>query len=123
LPGESIQTIFDASVAIPKNQKRQEEFIKQIVREVLLNPVMTRNQSPKQQRDSSRDRLDAARTEQRHSKFDKNRPLSLLMISPTQSISQTQTQSPPATPFTQASPSNLQYNPFQKSAEDRAAFL
>jgi hypothetical protein len=123
LPGESIQTIFDASVAIPKNRKRQEEFIKQIVHKVLLNPVMTRNQSPKQQRDSSRDRLDAAGTEQCHSNFDKNRPLTQEMFSPTQSIPQTQTQSSPAAPFTQASPSKLQNNPFLKSAEDRAAFL
>jgi hypothetical protein len=27
LPGESIQTIFETSVAIPKNRKKQEDFI------------------------------------------------------------------------------------------------
>jgi len=31
LPGEIIQTIFEASVAIPKKRKKQEDFIKQIV--------------------------------------------------------------------------------------------
>jgi len=63
LPGKNIQTIFEASVTMPKNRKKQEDFIKQIVHEALLNLVMTRDQSPKLQQDSSRDRLDAARTE------------------------------------------------------------
>ncbi len=60
----------------------------------MLNPVMTSDQSRKLQRDSSTDRLEAARTEQRRrrSKFDKNRPLSQEIFSPTQSISQTQSQ-------------------------------
>ncbi len=31
LPGENIQTFFEASVAIPKSRKKQEDFIKQIV--------------------------------------------------------------------------------------------
>jgi hypothetical protein len=64
LPGENIQTVFETLVTISKNRKKQEDFIKQIVHEVLLNPVMTRDQSPKQQRDDSRDRLEAARSEQ-----------------------------------------------------------
>ena len=58
----------------------------------MLNPVMTSDQSRKLQRDRSTDRLEAARTEQRRSKFDKNRPLSQEIFSPTQSISQTQSQ-------------------------------
>jgi hypothetical protein len=58
----------------------------------MLNPVMTSDQSRKLQRDSSTDRLEAARTEQRRSKFDKNWPLSQEIFSPTQSISQTQSQ-------------------------------
>ncbi len=57
LPGENIQTVFETSVTIPKNRKKQEEFIKQTVHEVLVNPVMTRDQSPKRQRDDSRIRL------------------------------------------------------------------
>ncbi len=84
---------------------------------------MIRDQSPKQQRDESRERLDAARTELRRNKFDKNRPLSQEMFSPTQSFSQSQTQSPIAAPFTQASPAKPAVNPFLKSADDRAAFL
>jgi hypothetical protein len=28
LPGKNIQTVFEASVAIPKNKKKQEDFIK-----------------------------------------------------------------------------------------------
>ena len=48
LPGEDIQTVFETSVTIQKNRKKQEDFIKQIVHEVLVNPVMTRDQSPKQ---------------------------------------------------------------------------
>jgi len=119
LPGENIQTVFQASVTIPKNRKKQEDFIKQIVHEVLVNPVMARDQSPKQQRDDSRDRLDALRSEQRRDKFNKNRPLSQEIFSPTQNMSQSQTQS--STPLTQPSPTKA--NPFQKSAEDRTAFL
>jgi len=119
LPGENIQTVFEASVTIPKNRKKQEDFIKQIVHEVLVNPVMTRDQSPKQQRDDSRDRLDALRSEQRRDKFNKNRPLSQEIFSPTQNMSQSQSQS--STPLTQPSPAKV--NPFQKSAEDRTAFL
>jgi len=71
LPGENIQTVFEASVTIPKNRKKQEDFIKQIVHEVLVNPVMARDQSPKQQRDDSRNRLDALRSEQCRDKFNK----------------------------------------------------
>jgi hypothetical protein len=97
----------------------QEDFIKQIVHVVLLNPVMTRDHSPELQRDSSRDRLDAVRTEQRRNKFNKNRPISQEIFSPTQIILQSQSQS--AAPFTQVSP--VKPNPFQKSAEDRSAFL
>jgi hypothetical protein len=119
LPGESIQTVFEASVMIPKKRKKQEDFIKQIVHEVLVNPVMTRDQSPKQQRDDSRDRLEAARLEQRRDRFNKNRPILQEIFSPTQNIPQSQLQS--AAPFTQPSPAKL--NPFQKSAEDRSAFL
>ncbi len=119
MPGENIQTVFEASVTIPKNRKKQEDFIKQIVHEVLVNPVMARDQSPKQQRDDSRDRLDALRSEQRRDKFNKNRPLSQEIFSPTQNMSQSQTQS--STPLTQPSPAKV--NPFQKSAEDRTAFL
>jgi hypothetical protein len=83
LPGENIQTVFEASATIPKNRKKQEDFIKQIVHEVLVNPVLTRDQSPKHQRDDSRDRLDAARSEQRRDKFNKNRPLSQEIFSST----------------------------------------
>jgi hypothetical protein len=119
LPGENIQTVFEASVTIPKNRKKQEDFIKQIVHEVLINPVMARDQSPKQQRDDSRERLDALRSEQRRDKFNKNRPLSQEIFSPTQNMSQSQSQSSP--PLTQPSPAKV--NPFQKSEEDRTAFL
>jgi hypothetical protein len=119
LPGENIQTVFKASVTIPKNRKKQEDFIKQIVHEVLVNPVMARDQSPKCQRDDSRDRLDSARSEQRRDKFNANRPISQEIFSPTQNISQSQSQ--PATHSTQPSPAKP--NPFQKSAEDRSAFL
>ncbi len=80
---------------------------------------MTRDQSPKQQRDDSRDRLDALLSEQRRDKFNKNRPLSQEIFSPTQNMLQSQTQS--STPLTQPSP--VKVNPFQKSAEDRTAFL
>jgi hypothetical protein len=103
LPGENIQTIFEASVTIPKNRKKQEDFIKQIVHEVLLNPVMTRDQSPKQQRDSNRDRLGAAKTEQRKDKFNKNRIISQEIFSPTQNIMQSQSQLQPAASFTSKS--------------------
>jgi hypothetical protein len=119
LPGENIQTVFEASVTIPKNRKKQEDFIKQIVHEVLVNPVMARDQSPKQQRDDSRDRLDALRSEQCRDKFNKNRPLSQEIFSPTQNMSQSQTKF--STPLTQPSPAKV--NPFQKSVEDRTAFL
>jgi hypothetical protein len=119
LPGENIQTVFKTLALIPKNRKKQEDFIKQIVHEVLVNPVMARDHSPKQQRDDSRDRLDAAHSEQRSDKFNKNRPLSQEIFSPTQNIPQTQTQL--SAPLTQPSP--IKPNPFQKSAEDRSAFL
>ncbi len=56
----------------------------------MLNPATTSDQSPRLQQDSTTDRLEAARTEQRHSKFDKNWQLSQDIFSPTQSISQTQ---------------------------------
>ncbi len=82
---------------------------------------MTRDQSRKQQRDSSRDRLEAAQTEHCRDKFNKNRPISQEIFSPTQNITQSQWQSQSAAPFTQASPTKA--NPFQKSAEDRSAFL
>ena len=117
LPGENIQTFFEASVAIPKSRKIQQDFIKQIVHEVLLNPVMTRYQSPKQQQDGSRDRLEAARSEQRRDKFNKNRPILQEIFSPTQNIPQSQS----GAPFMQPSPAKP--HPFQKSAEDRSAFL
>jgi len=119
LPGEDIQTVFETSVTIPKNRKKQEDFIKQIVHEVLVNPVMTRDQSPKQQRDDSRDRLEAACSEQWRDKFSKNRPLLHEIFSPTQNTPQSQLQL--SAPRTQPSP--IKPNPFQKSAEDRSAFL
>ena len=56
----------------------------------MLNPAMTSDQSPKLQQDSTTDRLEAARTEQRRSKFDNNWQLSQEIFSPTQSISETQ---------------------------------
>jgi hypothetical protein len=80
---------------------------------------MARDQSPKQQQDDSRDRLDVARSEQRRDKFNKNRPLLQEIFSPMQNIPQFQTQS--STPLSQPSPAKP--NPFQKSAEDRTAFL
>jgi len=82
---------------------------------------MTRDQSPKLQRDSSRDRLDAARAEHWRDKFNTNKPFSQELFTPTQNISQTQSQSQPAAPFTQSLPAKL--NPFKKPAEDRTAFL
>jgi hypothetical protein len=115
-------TVFKALVTIPKNRKKQEDFIKQIVEEVLVNPVMTIDQSPKQQHDDSRDRLDAACSEQRRDRFNKNRPISQEIFSPTQNIPQSQLQSQPSAPFT-TQPSPAKPNPFQKSAEDRSAFL
>jgi len=118
LPGENIQTVFDTSAAIPKNRKKQEDFIKQVVHEVLVNPVMTRDQSPKRHRDESRDRLDSTRTEQRRDRFNANRPISQEIFSPTQS---SQSQSQNTIPSSQPSPAKP--NPFQKSAEDRSAFL
>jgi hypothetical protein len=45
LPGENIQTVFEASAAIPKNRKKQEDFIKQIVHEVLVNPVQSNSET------------------------------------------------------------------------------
>jgi len=119
LPGENIQTVFETSVSIPKNRKKQEEFIKQIVHEVLVNPVMTRDQSPKRQRDESRDRLDSTRSEQRPDRFNANRPISQEVFSPTQNVSQSQSQ----TTIPSSQPSPPKPNPFQKSAEDRSAFL
>jgi hypothetical protein len=119
LPGENIQTVFETSVTIPKNRKKQEDFIKQIAHEVLVNPIMTREQSPKRQRDESRDRLDSARSEQRRDKFNANRPISQEVFSPSQNVSQSQSQT--TTPSSQSSPAKP--NPFQKSAEDRSAFL
>ncbi len=119
LPGENIQTVFENSITIPKNRKKQEDFIKQIVHEVLVNPVSARDQSPKCQRDDSRDRLDSARSEQRRDKFNANRPISQEIFSPTQNVPQSQSQS--TIPSSQPSPAKP--NPFQKSAEDRSAFL
>ncbi len=119
LPGENIQTVFETSVTILKNRKKQEEFIKQIVHEELVNPVMARDQSPKRQRDDSRDRLDSARSEQRRDRFNANRPISQEIFSPTQNVSQSQSQ----TTIPSSQPSPAKPNPFQKSAEDRSAFL
>ncbi len=59
LPGKNIQTVFEAQAPIPKNRKKQEDFIMQIVHEVLISPVMARDQSPKLVRDESRECLDA----------------------------------------------------------------
>ncbi len=117
LPGENIQTVFEALGPIPKNRKKQEEFIKQIVHEVLINPVMARDQSPKLTRDDSRDRLDAFRSEQRKDKFNKNRPLSQEIFSPTQSNPSSPSQMQLSSPLTQSSPSKP--NPFAKVKSGR----
>jgi hypothetical protein len=69
--------------------------------------------------DDCRDRLDAACSEQRNLKFNKNRPLSQEIFSPTQNILQSQMQLP--TPLTHPSPAKP--NLFQKSAEYRSALL
>ncbi len=79
---------------------------------------MARDQSPKRQRDESRDRLDSVRSEQRRDRFNANRPISQEIFSPTQS---SQLQSQNTIPSSQPSPAKP--NPFQKSAEDRSAFL
>jgi hypothetical protein len=121
LPGENIQTVFETSNSVPKNKKKQEDFIKQIVHEVLISPVMARDQSPKAVRDSSRDRLETFRSEQRKDKFNKNRPLSQEIFSPTQSDSPLPSKMQLSSPPIQPSPPKP--NPFQKSAEDRSAFL
>jgi hypothetical protein len=80
---------------------------------------MARDQSPKRQRDDSRDRLDSARSEQRRDRFNANRPISQEIFSPTQNVSQSQSQ----TTIPSSQPSPAKPNPFQKSAEDRSAFL
>ncbi len=80
---------------------------------------MARDQSPKRHRDESRDRLDSTRTEQRRDRFNANRPISQEIFSPMQNASQPQLQN--TIPSSQPSP--VKPNPFQKSAEDRSAFL
>ena len=80
---------------------------------------MTRDQSPWQHQNDSRERLEAARVEQQQDNVNKNRPISQEFFSSPQITSQLQSQS--AAPFTQLPPAKS--NPFQKSAEVCSAFL
>jgi hypothetical protein len=39
LAGENIQTFFETNVGIPRGEKKQGAFIKQVIQEIMLNPV------------------------------------------------------------------------------------
>jgi hypothetical protein len=71
--------------------------------------------------DDSRDRPDAFRSEQRKDKFNKNRPLSQEIFSPTQNNPSSPSQMQLSYPLIQSPPSKP--IPLVKSAEDRSAFL